>query len=162
MQEQIIENGKARDDDVGDIYKEEIEELKQNLEQKEYSLQLTEQRAAAFERLLYQLAGQNTEVQQALEDQNILVRDRKIGNVVSENVFLQQDVQELRHENGQLREVLEKVRGGVKVDPAFVEEISIFQNKGQYSKKKPESQYDFTRPTQGTLGESEVDQKAAV
>jgi len=32
MQEQIIENGRAKDDDVGDIYKEEIDELKQNLE----------------------------------------------------------------------------------------------------------------------------------
>ena len=63
MQEQILENSKSKEDDVGSIYKEEIEELKQNLDQKEYSLQLTEQRAAAFERLLHDIAGKTPEVQ---------------------------------------------------------------------------------------------------
>ena len=42
MQEQILDNEIEKDDDVGDIYKEEIEELKNNLETKEYVLQLTE------------------------------------------------------------------------------------------------------------------------
>ena len=42
MQEQILDNEKVKDEDVGDIYKEEIEELKSNLETKEYMLQLTE------------------------------------------------------------------------------------------------------------------------
>ena len=38
MQKQIIENGKDKEDDMADIWKEEIEDLKENLERKEYLL----------------------------------------------------------------------------------------------------------------------------
>ena len=42
LQEQIIVNTKDKEDDVAEIYKEEIEELQENLERKEYLLQLAE------------------------------------------------------------------------------------------------------------------------
>ena len=43
LQEQIIVNTKDKEDDVAEIYKEEIEELQENLERKEYLLQLHRQ-----------------------------------------------------------------------------------------------------------------------
>lgn len=42
MQKQIIENTKDKEDDVAEIYKDEIDELKENLERKEYLLQVSE------------------------------------------------------------------------------------------------------------------------
>ena len=42
LQQQILANGKSKEDDFADIYKEEIDELKENLERKEYLLQLVE------------------------------------------------------------------------------------------------------------------------
>ena len=36
--DQILENTKDKEDDVAEIYKDEIEELKENLERKEYLL----------------------------------------------------------------------------------------------------------------------------
>ena len=38
----MIINGKDKEDDIAGIYKEEIDELKENLERKEYLLQLVE------------------------------------------------------------------------------------------------------------------------
>jgi hypothetical protein len=38
MQQQIISNTREKEDDVAEIYKDEIEELKENLERKEYLL----------------------------------------------------------------------------------------------------------------------------
>lgn len=55
-------NTKEKDLDIGDIYKEQIDDLKENLERKEYLLQLSEQRAAAFEKLLLSLSGRDPEV----------------------------------------------------------------------------------------------------
>ena len=42
MQQQIISNVRDKEDDVAEIYKDEIDELKENLERKEYLLQLAE------------------------------------------------------------------------------------------------------------------------
>ena len=36
--QQILDNNKDKEEDVADIYKDEIEELKENLERKEYLL----------------------------------------------------------------------------------------------------------------------------
>ena len=38
MQQQIISNVRDKEDDVAEIYKDEIDELKENLERKEYLL----------------------------------------------------------------------------------------------------------------------------
>lgn len=54
--EQIVENTKDKEDDYAEIYKDEIEELKENLERKEYILQLNEQRVSDFEKLLMETA----------------------------------------------------------------------------------------------------------
>lgn len=40
--QQIIEDTKDKEDDISEIYKDEIEELKENLERKEYLLQVNE------------------------------------------------------------------------------------------------------------------------
>lgn len=45
------------------MFKEEIDDLKENLERKEYLLQLSEQRSAAFEKLLISLGARDPEVQ---------------------------------------------------------------------------------------------------
>lgn len=70
---------------MGEIWKEEIDDLKENLERKEYLLQLAEQRVSAYERLLKNLGERDSEVQRLLASQNIVLKDRKISNVVIEN-----------------------------------------------------------------------------
>ena len=55
-------NLKVKDVEIRDIYKEQIDDLKESLERKEYLLQLSEQRSAAFEKLLLSLSGKDTEV----------------------------------------------------------------------------------------------------
>ncbi len=55
LQRQIIENEKDKDIELGGIWKDEIEDLKESLERKEYLLQLAEQRVTAFEKLLFNL-----------------------------------------------------------------------------------------------------------
>lgn len=55
-------------------------------------MQLAEQRVSAFEKLLYNLGQRDSEVQRKLNEQNIVLKDRKISNVVMEN-------QELRDHN---------------------------------------------------------------
>lgn len=83
--EQIVENTKDKEDDVAEIYKDEIEELKENLERKEYLLQVNEQRYSDFEKLLLELADQDINVRKRLSDMNVVPKDRKISNVVLEN-----------------------------------------------------------------------------
>ena len=53
---------KENENEIGSIFKEEIEDLKENLERKEYLLQLSEQRSAAFEKLLMNLGARDPEV----------------------------------------------------------------------------------------------------
>ena len=62
MQKQIIANTKDKEDDVAEVFKEEIEDLKENMERKEYLLQLAEQRVAAYEKLLMNLGQRDSEV----------------------------------------------------------------------------------------------------
>jgi hypothetical protein len=38
IMQQIMEDSKDKEEDIGDIYKDEIDELKENLERKEYLL----------------------------------------------------------------------------------------------------------------------------
>jgi hypothetical protein len=56
IMQQIIEDTKDKEDDVAEMYKDEIEELKENLERKEYLLQINEQRYSEFEKMLMQIA----------------------------------------------------------------------------------------------------------
>ena len=85
LSQQVKEGQKDQEDDIEGIYKEEIDELKENLERKEYLLQLVEQRVAAYEKLLMTLGARDQEVQQKLQEQKIVLKDRKITNVVMEN-----------------------------------------------------------------------------
>ena len=55
-------NASESKQDIGDIYKDEIDELKDNLERKEYLLQLAEQRVAAYEKLLISLGQRDPQV----------------------------------------------------------------------------------------------------
>lgn len=56
IMQQIVDNTKDKEDDVAEIYKDEIEELKENLERKEYLLQVNEQRYSQFEKMLMDVA----------------------------------------------------------------------------------------------------------
>jgi hypothetical protein len=62
LQQQIFLNTKDKELDIGEIYKEKLEDLKENLERKEYLLQLSEQRSNAFEKLLISLSHSDPEV----------------------------------------------------------------------------------------------------
>lgn len=134
MQQQIISNVRDKEEDVAEIYKDEIDELKENLERKEYLLQLAEQRVAAYEKLLMNLGARDAEVQAKLNEQKIVLKDRKITNVVMENAELKESNANLLEQNNLMREqlesVLSKLQEGQMEDPQMmVEEISIFQNK---------------------------------
>ena len=67
------------------MFKDEIEELKENLERKEYLLQVNEQRYGEFEKILMDVAEQDTSVRKRLADLNLVPKDRKISNVILEN-----------------------------------------------------------------------------
>ena len=123
-----------KEEDIAEIYKDEIEELKENLERKEYLLQLAEQRVAAYEKLLMNLGARDAEVQAKLNEQKIVLKDRKITNVVMENAQLRDQNTNLLEQNNLMREQLENVLGKLQEGPVedpqmMVEEISIFQNK---------------------------------
>ena len=62
MQQQIISHTQDKEEDIAEIYKDEIDELKESLERKEYLLQLAEQRVAAYEKLLMNLGARDAEV----------------------------------------------------------------------------------------------------
>lgn len=106
--QQIIDNTKDKEDDVAEIYKDEIEEIKENLERKEYLLQVNEQRYSEFEKMLMQVAEYDDNIRRRLEDMNVVPKDRKISNVVLENSSLKAEVETLRYENEKLRDQLEQ------------------------------------------------------
>lgn len=109
IMQQIIDNTKDKEDDVAEIYKDEIEELKENLERKEYLLQVNESRHSEFEKLLMQVAEYDESVRRRLEDLNSVPKDRKISNVVLENSNFKQMIEDLRYENDKLRDQMEQV-----------------------------------------------------
>lgn len=111
ISQQIMENAKDKEADVAELFRDEIEELKENLERKEYLLQVNEQRYSEFEKLLAQVAQYDENVRSRLEDINAVPRDRKISNVVLENGALKAAMEELRYENERLRDQLEQAQG---------------------------------------------------
>ncbi len=104
---QIVEDTKDKEEDFAEIYKDEIEELKENLERKEYLLQINEQRYCEYEKLLMQLSEQDCNIRKRLADLNLIPKDRKISNVVLENNQIKDKLQELQYENERLRDQLE-------------------------------------------------------
>ena len=105
--QQILDNNKDKEEDVAEIYKDEIEELKENLERKEYLLQVNEQRYSEFEKMLVQVSEYDETVRKRLEDLNVVPKDRKISNVVLENGNMKQLIEELKYENERLRDQME-------------------------------------------------------
>ena len=104
-----------------ETYKEEIEELKENLERKEYLLQFNEQKYYQYEKVLRDLIlNKNTDesvkdqLREKIENQELFVPkdERKISNVVNLNSELNSQIQMLKQENKtmqlQLEEVLER------------------------------------------------------
>ena len=130
IQQQIIDNNKDKEDDIGEIYKDEIEELKENLERKEYLLQVNEQKYSEFEKLLMQVAEYDDNVRRRLEDLNVVPKDRKISNVVLENTNIKQMIEDLKYENEKLRDQMEQVASHATQGGFGQEELSIFQAKG--------------------------------
>ncbi len=109
LMQQIVENTRDKEEDVAEIYRDEIEELKENLERKEYLLQVNEQRYSEFERILLQVADYDEGVRRRLEDLNLVPRDRKISNVVHESAQVRAELEELRYTNERLRDQLEQL-----------------------------------------------------
>ena len=77
------------------------------------------------------LGARDAEVQSKLNEQKIVLKDRKITNVVMENAELKESNTNLLEQNNLMREQLEqmlsKLQGGQIEDPnMMVEEISIF------------------------------------
>ena len=105
--QQIIDNTKDKEDDVAEIFKDEIDEIKENLERKEYLLQVNEQRYSEFEKLLKHVAEYDDNVKRRLEEMNVVPRDRKITNVVLENSTFKKTIEDLRYENEKLKDQMD-------------------------------------------------------
>lgn len=103
-----MEDTKDKEDDVAEMFKDEIEELKENLERKEYLLQVNEQRYGEFEKMLMEIAEQDGGIRKRLADMNVIPKDRKISNVILENQQIKQLIDDLKAENDRLREQLEQ------------------------------------------------------
>jgi hypothetical protein len=89
------------------MFKDDIEELKENLERKEYLLQVNEQRYSEFEKILMELAENDHSVKKRLADLNVIPKDRKISNVILENNTLKEQFDVLKYENEKLRDQLD-------------------------------------------------------
>jgi hypothetical protein len=107
--QQIIDNTKDKEEDVAQIYLDEIEELKENLERKEYLLQVNEQKYSEFEKMLMQVADYDDGVRRRLEDMNVVPKDRKISNVVLENAQLKGTIEGLKYEVEKIRDQMEQM-----------------------------------------------------
>lgn len=107
--QQIIDNTKDKEEDVAQIYLDEIEELKENLERKEYLLQVNEQKYSEFEKMLMQVADYDDGVRRRLEDMNVVPKDRKISNVVLENAQLKVTIEGLKYEVEKIRDQMEQM-----------------------------------------------------
>jgi thiamine pyrophosphokinase len=94
---------------VAQIYLDEIEELKENLERKEYLLQVNEQKYSEFEKMLMQVADYDDGVRRRLEDMNVVPKDRKISNVVLENAQLKATIEGLKYEVEKIRDQMEQM-----------------------------------------------------
>jgi hypothetical protein len=99
-----VEDTKDKEDDVAEMFRDEIEELKENLERKEYLLQVNEQRYGEFEKILMEIAESDNNVRKRLAEMNIIPKDRKISNVILENANFKQQLEELKYENDKLRD----------------------------------------------------------
>ena len=88
--------------------KDEIEEMKGNLDRKEYLLQYTEQRNTEMEKLLKKRAMHDEVIRKRLESLSIEPdKERTITNVVEDWTRFQERVEELEKENKKLREELD-------------------------------------------------------
>jgi cell division septum initiation protein DivIVA len=88
--------------------KDEIEEMKGNLDRKEYLLQYTEQRNTEMEKLLKKRAMHDEVIRKRLESLAIEPdKERTITNVVEDCTRFQERAQELEKENKKLREELD-------------------------------------------------------
>ena len=98
-----------KEEDVAQLYVDEIEELKENLERKEYLLQVNEQKQSEFERMLMQVADYDEGVKRRLQEINVVPRDRKITNVVLENSQHKETIEALKYEVEKLRDQMEQM-----------------------------------------------------
>lgn len=105
--------------------KDEIEEMKGNLDRKEYLLQYTEQRNTEMEKLLKKRAMHDEVIRKRLESLSIEAdKERTITNVVEDCTRLQKRADELEKENKKLREELDyALSNGVNNN-----EMTIFTN----------------------------------
>lgn len=105
--------------------KDEIEEMKGNLDRKEYLLQYTEQRNTEMEKLLKKRAMHDEVIRKRLESLSIEPdKDRTITNVVEDCTRIQERNNELEKENKKLREELDyALSNGVNNN-----EMTIFAN----------------------------------
>lgn len=109
------------------MFKDEIEELKDNLERKEYLLQVNEQRYGEYEKILMSLADEDEGLKKKLAKMNLIPKDRKISNVVLENNDMRENLTKLQYENERLRDQMEQLhQQKIEQHP---EELSIFQAK---------------------------------
>ena len=80
--------------------------------------------------MLVQVSEYDENIRRRLEEMNVIVKDRKISNVVLENATLKQTVEELKYENEKLRDQMDQVASQALNNGGQQEELSIFQAKG--------------------------------
>ena len=100
------------------MYKQEIEDLKENLERKEYLLQFNEQKYYQYEKVLRDLIlNKNTDeavkdqLREKIESQELFVPkdERKLSNVIKVNNDLNDQISILKLDNQKMQNQLEEI-----------------------------------------------------
>ena len=128
---------------------EDIQDLKENLERKEYLLQFNEQKYYQYEKVLRDLIlSQNTpdsvkiQLKEKIENSELFVPkdDKKITNVIIENIEMHSQLEMLKSENSIMRQQLEQIseRG-----QRLIREGSLKEDKSPDVQKQLKKMFDF-------------------
>lgn len=128
---------------------EEIQDLKENLERKEYLLQFNEQKYYQYEKVLRDLIlNQNTpepvkiQLKVKIENSELFVPkdDKKITNIIIDNIEMHSQLETLKSDNNIMRQQLEQIseRG-----QKLIRESSLKEEKSPDVQKQLKHMFDF-------------------
>ena len=110
-----------------DVHEEEIDDLKENMERKEYHLQNAEYKYQEYEKILKRLAPTDAEVRRKLAHMNVNVNtEHKVSNVVQQHAELQEENRQLRAQVEELKESVQEMQEALQHNE---NELTIFKEK---------------------------------
>lgn len=102
--QQICNELQGKETENAQIFEEQLNELKDKLERKEYFMQTKERKWLEVEKILEEYAEEDEELREKLYDLRVNVfSNKKISNVVEENEKLKVQLDQAHEEIGRLR-----------------------------------------------------------